>query len=96
MIDYQITIFNAIGKYKPIARIVKVENAEDYENNKAKYQQQAIMSICHSMHLTPNEFLKLGYTKVKADSVENIQLKKKIKAIKKAYEKRKRGKENEE
>lgn len=89
MIDYQITIFDSNGKCKPIARIVKVENAEDYQQNKAKYQRQVIMSICHTMHLTPNEFIKLGYTKVKADSVENIQRKRKIKAIKKAYEKRK-------
>ena len=83
----QITFFHNEGKYRPIARIVEVENLQDYTDNKAKYQTKAILSICHTMHITPQEFKKNGYTKIKADLVTNIEYKKKVRALQKAFEK---------
>lgn len=88
----QITFFDKNNKCKPIARLVEVESLEEYNNNKAKYQQQAILSICHKMHIVPADFKAIGYTKVKADSVENIELQKRIRQIKRLAEKRQQQK----
>lgn len=87
----QITFFHKDGKYRPIARIVEVENWQEYENNKAKYQKQAMLNVCHSKHMTPQEFLNSGYTKVKADTVENIQRQKNARAIEYYFNKRNKG-----
>lgn len=83
----QITFFHNEGKYKPIARVVEVEDLQEYENNRVKYQEKAILSICHTMHITPKEFQKSGYTKVKADLVENIERRRKARALQRAFEK---------
>lgn len=87
----QITFFHNEGKYRPIARIVECESLAEYQEKARQYQEKAILSICHTMHITPKEFLKNGYTKVKADTVANIELRRKAKQIERLFNKRNKG-----
>ena len=41
----QVTLFATNGKYKPISTLINVESMEDYEQNKRKYQEKAILNI---------------------------------------------------
>ena len=88
----QVTLFATNGKYRPISTIIEVESMEDYEHNKAQYQKQAILNICHKRRITWNRLKNDSYTNVKVReyNIEKIEQEKnqKIKTnlIKKLYE----------
>ena len=84
----QITFFDEKNKFKPIARVVECESLEDYQQHKALYQKQAMLSICHTCRILPSEFIRQGYTKVKADTLENVENKKRARYLQYLYEKR--------
>lgn len=61
----QVTVFHNEGKYKPMSTILEVESMQEYENNKSEIQKRALLNIGHYRHLTPQEIIKNGYTKIK-------------------------------
>lgn len=61
----QVTVFHNEGKYKPMSTLLEVDSMQEYENNKAEMQKRALLNIGHYRHLTPQEIIKNGYTKIK-------------------------------
>ena len=61
----QITLFTTNGKYRPISTLINVESMEDYNEHKRKYQEKAILNICHNRRITWRELQDDNYTKIK-------------------------------
>lgn len=78
----QVTLFATNGKYRPISTIINVESMEDYEQNKRKYQEKAILNICHNRRTTWKELKQDSYTKIKVREYDkekiNLQAKKEL------------------
>lgn len=78
----QVTLFATNGKYRPISTLINVENMEDYNKNKKKYQEKAILNICHSRRTTWKELVKNSYTGIKVREYDkekiNLQTKKEL------------------
>lgn len=93
----QVTLFATNGKYRPISTIINVENMKDYEENKAKYQEKAILNICHNRRTTWKELKDDSYTgiKVREYDKEKINAKAKRELLKRLYENYKAKKEEE-
>ena len=85
----QVTLFATNGSYKPISTIIEVESLQDYKDNKKKYQEKAILNICHNRSITWKELQRLSYTSVKVREYnkEKIEQQAKINKLKKMYEK---------
>ena len=64
-IQIQITIMSDKG-YRPLSTLIEVNNAQEYINNKVKYQQDAILKICANRHMTIGDLRKYGYAQIKA------------------------------
>lgn len=71
----QVTLFATNGKYRPISTIINVENMEDYNKNKKKYQEKAILNICHNRKTTWKELVKNSYTKIKVREYDKNKIK---------------------
>lgn len=84
----QVTLFATNGKYRPISTLINVESMEDYEKNKKKYQEKAILNICHSRKTTWKELVKNSYTgiKVREYDKEKISLQAKKELLKRLCE----------
>ena len=91
----QVTLFATNGKYKPMSTLINVESIEDYEQNKRKYQEKAILNICHNRHTTWKELKQDSYTKIKVREYDkeklNLQAKKEL--LKRLYANYKEKKE---
>ena len=84
----QVTLFATNGKYKPISTLINVESMEDYEQNKRKYQEKAILNICHNRRTTWKELQDDSYTKIKVREYDKdkINAKAKRELLKRLYE----------
>lgn len=71
----QVTLFATNGKYRPISTIINVENMEDYNKNKKKYQEKAILNICHNRKITWKELVNNSYTKIKVREYNKNKIK---------------------
>ena len=78
----QVTLFATNGKYRPISTLINVESMEDYNKNKKKYQEKAILNICHNRKTTWKELVKNSYTGIKVREYDkekiNLQVKKEL------------------
>ncbi len=59
------TVFHKDNKYKPLSTILEVDSMQYYNTHKAEVQRKALANIGHFRHLTPQELIKQGYTKIK-------------------------------
>ena len=93
----QVTLFATNGKYRPISTLINIESMEDYNEHKRKYQEKAILSICHNRRTTWKELQDNSYTKIKVREYDknkiNLQTKKEL--LKRLYENYKAKKEEE-
>lgn len=64
MITVQITLFSTEG-YKPLSTLLRVESWEDYQQNKVKYRNSAIVKICAKRYMQAYDLRKYGYTEVR-------------------------------
>ncbi len=92
----QFTLFDRNGKYKPISTLIDIEDMKDFENNKKKYIQKAILKIRKQKgDIELKTLLQQGYVnyKVREYNKEEIEKQNKINRLKKMYENRKIKKE---
>lgn len=93
----QVTLFATNGEYKPISTLIDVESMKDYEENKRKYQEKAILNICHNRRTTWKDLKQDSYTKIKIREYDKdkINAKAKRELLKRLYENYKAKKEEE-
>ena len=91
----QVTLFATNGKYKPMSTLIEVESMEDYEQNKRKYQEKAILNICHTRRTSWRELKEDSYTKIKVREYDKdkINARAKRELIKRLYTEYKAKKE---
>lgn len=91
----QVTLFATNGKYKPISTVIEVQSMQDYEDNKQKYQEKAILNICHARHTTWKILQNYSYTaiKVREYNKEKISSREKKELLKSLYKEYKSKKE---
>lgn len=64
MIQMQISLFSNKG-YKPLSTIVNVESVEEWQKNKEKIRNQAVVSICTKRRMTKADLQKYGYCEIR-------------------------------
>lgn len=68
----KISLISDMG-YKPISTAIQVKSIADYNENKAHYDEQAILHICAvKRHMNFRDLKKYGYTKIKAEVIKEI------------------------
>lgn len=72
---YQVTLFCADGRYKPVACIVDNEQADDLDlsQNKAsrmKLQKKGVEKICQKRYWGKADLIRYNYTKCKMRAVD--------------------------
>lgn len=65
--DYQVTLFCADGKYKPVSALVKMPSKVDLKDEKIKkeIQTKGIQKICIKRLWSNVDLKKYGYTRIK-------------------------------
>lgn len=61
----QVTLISDSG-YRPLSTLIECQSWQDYQDNKVKYKNNAIVSICIKRHMSMADLRKYGYTQVKA------------------------------
>ena len=61
----QYTLFCKSGKYKPMSTVIEVESMANYEENKNKYNKQAILKILHQRKMSYYNLKQYEYTQYK-------------------------------
>jgi hypothetical protein len=61
----QITIISDEGR-RPLSALVECDSWQEYQANKARYRDNAIMRILASRHMTLRDAQQYGYNTVKA------------------------------
>ena len=64
MVEIQISLFSSKG-YKPMSTIIKVENPAEYNANKDKYKNLAVLKICQQRGMTSYDLKKYGYDEIR-------------------------------
>lgn len=84
----QVTLFASNGKYRPISTLIDIESMEEYQKNKSKYQEKAILNICHNRRTTWEDLKKQTYTKIKVREYNREKTPKQVKRelLKRLYE----------
>lgn len=76
--EYQITLFNISGKYKPVSCIIKKDSKEILTKGKETFtkelQKQGIIKICQKRLWTNSDLKKYEYTKVKIREYNKEQI----------------------
>lgn len=66
----KISLISDMG-YKPISTAIQVQSIVDYNANKKRYDEQAILKICAiKRHMTIRDLKKYGYNKIKAEIIK--------------------------
>ena len=76
MIQYQVTMFDLAGKYKPVSAIVKKENPVDLKNMSEfkKLTVEGATKICQKRLWTKDDLFKAGYKRVKIRVYDKEQI----------------------
>jgi hypothetical protein len=68
----KISLISDMG-YKPISTAIQVKSIADYNENKARYDEQAILRICAIKRgMTIRDLKKYGYNKIKAEIIREV------------------------
>lgn len=74
MKEYQVTLYCADGRYRPVSCLVPSEMIQEVKGDKAKLisvvKQEGIKKICQKRYWTTKDLKKYNYTKVKIRTVE--------------------------
>lgn len=70
MVDYQVTLICASGKYKPVSCIIKSELGTP----KADLIAKGIQKICNKRYWNKNDLKKYEYTKVKVRRYDKVKI----------------------
>lgn len=61
----QYTLFCKSGKYKPMSTVIEIDSMQEYEENKSKYNKQAILKILHQRKMNYYNLKQYEYTQYK-------------------------------
>ena len=74
MKEYQVTLYCADGRYRPVSCLVSNEIGQGAKEDKAKLisvvKQEGIKKICQKRYWTAKDLKKYNYTKVKIRTIE--------------------------
>lgn len=74
MKEYQVTLYCADGRYRPVSCLISSEMVQEVKEDKAKLisvvKQEGIKKICQKRYWTAKDLKKYNYTKVKIRTVE--------------------------
>lgn len=65
MVTIQITLISEEGR-RPLSALIECESWQEYQANKTRYRDNAIMRMLAARHMTLHDAQKYGYTTVKA------------------------------
>ena len=74
MKTYQVTLYCADGRYRPVSCLVPSETVQEAREDKDKLisavKQEGIKKICQKRYWTAKDLKKYNYTKVKIRTLE--------------------------
>ena len=74
MVQFQITLFDKQGRYKPVSTIIDVESIAYFNTHKAEIKKKAVNKICQKRYWTARELKEYGYTTCKIRLYDKEQI----------------------